>query len=158
MKKYNIGFIIGAIVFGSIGVYASIKYQASEIEYNNETLDNVLDELYNVTNKEVINKITIHLCTKHNANLNYGGNTIISFNESLINAYDYFKIYNYSQNEYVSSCSVRASQKNSGAISLTSYIKYNIDDDSSVWINLLKNNNNSNVDAQCCYDFDFYNE
>lgn len=46
MKKYIIGILIGLIFATSIGVYAAIKYQASEIEYNNTPLDEVLDDLY----------------------------------------------------------------------------------------------------------------
>lgn len=49
-KKTNIkiivAFILGAIIFGGIGVYAAVKIQASEIEYNDTPLDEVLDDLY----------------------------------------------------------------------------------------------------------------
>ena len=50
MKKYIIGFIIDAIVFGSIGVYATVSYQASQIEYNNTTVEATLNDLYSKTN------------------------------------------------------------------------------------------------------------
>ena len=51
MKKYLIGFIFGAIIFGTIGVYAGRTYLASDINYtksNNTTvsLDTALNELY----------------------------------------------------------------------------------------------------------------
>ena len=45
-KNSLLTFVIGLIVAGSIGVYATIKIQASEIEYNNTPLDQVLDDLY----------------------------------------------------------------------------------------------------------------
>ena len=46
MKKYVIGILTGLLIAGTIGVYAAIKYQASEIEYNDTPLDEVLDDLY----------------------------------------------------------------------------------------------------------------
>ena len=46
MKKYMIGILTGLLIAGTIGVYAAIKYQASEIEYNDTPLDEVLDDLY----------------------------------------------------------------------------------------------------------------
>ena len=49
MKKYIIGLLTGLIIATSIGVYAAIKYQASEIEYNDTPLDEVLDDLYSFT-------------------------------------------------------------------------------------------------------------
>lgn len=44
--KIIITFIIGVILTASISVYAAIKYQASEIEYNNTPLNEVLNDLY----------------------------------------------------------------------------------------------------------------
>ena len=52
MKKNILFFLLGLIVAGSIGVYAAIKYQASEIEYNNTPLDQVLDDLYSKSSGE----------------------------------------------------------------------------------------------------------
>ena len=46
MKDKLIGFIIGGIVFGSIGVYAAIKMQASEISYKDPTVEQTLNSLY----------------------------------------------------------------------------------------------------------------
>lgn len=45
--KIVIAFILGLIVASSITTYATIKLQASEIEYNDTPLDQVLDDLYN---------------------------------------------------------------------------------------------------------------
>jgi len=50
MKKYIIGFIIGGIICTSIGVYAAMSYQASEITYKNTTVDQALDDLYSLSN------------------------------------------------------------------------------------------------------------
>ena len=44
MKKgYIISFILGIIIASAISVYA---LEANEIEHNNNTLDTVLDDLY----------------------------------------------------------------------------------------------------------------
>lgn len=50
MKKYIIGFILGAIVFAGIGVYAAIKIQADEIGYKEGTVEDALNDLYSKTN------------------------------------------------------------------------------------------------------------
>ena len=66
MKQRIIGFILGAVVFGSVGlVSGAILYQASEIGYtpkNNtwkksngdkiETIEDAIDELYNISTCE----------------------------------------------------------------------------------------------------------
>lgn len=44
--KIILAFLLGLVIAGSIGVYATIKIQASEIGYNDTTVDQVLDELY----------------------------------------------------------------------------------------------------------------
>ena len=49
MKKNILFFILGFVAAGNISVYAAIKYQASEIEYNDTPLDEVLDDLYTQT-------------------------------------------------------------------------------------------------------------
>ena len=46
IKNNLLGFILGAIVFGSIGVYAAIKIQASEIGYKDTTVEATLNDLY----------------------------------------------------------------------------------------------------------------
>ena len=51
MKKNIMFLIIGIILASSITAYATIKLQANEIEYNDTTLDKVLDDLYSNTGK-----------------------------------------------------------------------------------------------------------
>lgn len=51
MKKFALGIIIGGLVFGSIGIYASSLYHSRDITYNNENsevnnVNDALDELY----------------------------------------------------------------------------------------------------------------
>lgn len=57
MKKFIIknilGFMIGGMLFGSIGVYAASKYKAEEVLYDDVTVKNALDELYDKVNSQV---------------------------------------------------------------------------------------------------------
>ena len=52
MKRNILFFILGGIFFSCISVYATITYQASQINYNNTTLDHVLDDLYSASNAQ----------------------------------------------------------------------------------------------------------
>ena len=57
MKKYVIGFILGAIIFIGIGVYAGTKIQAAEIEYApNVSVKDKIDDLYTTANTTLSNK------------------------------------------------------------------------------------------------------
>ena len=51
--KIILAFIMGAIIFGSIGVYATIKIQADEIGYGEpgKTVADALDDLYDKADK-----------------------------------------------------------------------------------------------------------
>lgn len=46
MKKYLVGFILGTLIFSGVA-YATSMIEASRIQYNDTTLDLVLDDLYN---------------------------------------------------------------------------------------------------------------
>ena len=56
MKKVIISFILGGILFGTIGVIAATTISSKNVTYQNKTVNNALDELYNeaTTGKEVI--------------------------------------------------------------------------------------------------------
>ena len=56
MKKMLISFILGGIIFGTIGVVAATTISSNNVTYQNKTVNNALDELYNeaTTGKEVI--------------------------------------------------------------------------------------------------------
>ena len=56
MKKIILGFILGGIVFGVIGVVASTMISSKNVTYQNKTVNSALDELYNdaITGKELI--------------------------------------------------------------------------------------------------------
>ena len=48
-KNSLLTFVIGLIIAGSIGVYASIKIQSSEIGYKDGTVEDAIDDLYTKT-------------------------------------------------------------------------------------------------------------
>ena len=56
MKKMIIGFLLGGIIFGTIGVVASTTISSKNVTYQNKTVNNALDELYNeaITGKELV--------------------------------------------------------------------------------------------------------
>ena len=56
MKKMIIGIIIGVIISGTVGVLASTIISSTNVTYQNKTVNNALDELYNdvTTGKELV--------------------------------------------------------------------------------------------------------
>ena len=56
MKKIILGFILGGILFGTIGVLASTTISSNNVTYQNKTVSSTLDELYSsvITGKKVI--------------------------------------------------------------------------------------------------------
>ncbi|MBE6161425.1 MAG: hypothetical protein E7158_04320 [Firmicutes bacterium] len=55
LKSRIFAFILGALIFSSISVYAAHKYAASDITYKNTTLDQALNTLYTTQNTTVSN-------------------------------------------------------------------------------------------------------
>ena len=56
MKKIILGIIIGVIISGTVGVIAATTISSKNVTYQNKTVNNALDELYNnaATGKELI--------------------------------------------------------------------------------------------------------
>ena len=74
MRNYIFGFILGAIIISFISVYATSSYIATQIDYKGETLDDVLDDLYDKSN----NDYTIKKVASYASN---GGNSLINYVE-----------------------------------------------------------------------------
>ena len=62
MKKFILGLIIGAITFGTVGVYAALKYQASQVSYTPSdktwkvsNVEDAINDLYNNSGSSGIN-------------------------------------------------------------------------------------------------------
>ena len=68
MKTKIFYFILGAIIFSGISVFATIKFQANEIGYNNTTVEETLNDLYEKVNSTadevVINNSGTYTFTK----------------------------------------------------------------------------------------------
>ena len=58
-------FMLGAIIFGSIGVYASALISSSDVTYNNVTAKEALDDLYDKVN-------TMYTQTEYDQAINTG--------------------------------------------------------------------------------------
>lgn len=52
------GFILGALIFGSIGVYAASLYSSSDVTYKNTTVEAALNELYSIP-KGITSNVTL---------------------------------------------------------------------------------------------------
>ncbi|MBD9085346.1 hypothetical protein EGP64_01610, partial [bacterium] len=50
MKKIILGIIIGVIISGTVGVLASTIISSTIVTYQNKTVNNALDELYDNVN------------------------------------------------------------------------------------------------------------
>ena len=50
MKKIILGFILGGIIFGTIGVLAATIVSSTIVTYQDKTVNNALDELYDSVN------------------------------------------------------------------------------------------------------------
>ena len=69
--KTIVAIIITFIVTLSMSVYATIKFQASEIEYNDTPLDQVLDDLYNASRMDFCHLVSEQFGTKNNVGAKY---------------------------------------------------------------------------------------
>ena len=108
-------FILGAIIFSSITVYATVKYQASEIEYNDTPLNEVLDDLYNFSGQsnENVSIRSINIT----ASTNNENKMIVGMNPTRV-VIDCPGIYNYSypsHMEWTSTSGYTKSSSNSSA-------------------------------------------
>ena len=90
MKKNIFFFIIGLIVAGSVGVYATIKIQANEIEYKDGTVESALNNLYSEVDKQ-----TGSFTLNYEIGSNHDGQNKQQFRVSLSSfaeKYNFFKI------------------------------------------------------------------
>ena len=135
MKKNILFFILGGIFFSCISVYATIYYDASQINYKNTTLDHAIDDLYTTQNTTVTNlQGQISTLQTTNTNLNNQLNAPIDYYirvESLSKSYSstaniqntkipwmskYAKVKygSLEKNSYASSCVFKGNRKSDG--------------------------------------------
>ena len=53
MKKYIFGLLSGIVIASVLNVYATIYYDASQINYKNTTLDHAIDDLYDRADRDI---------------------------------------------------------------------------------------------------------
>lgn len=100
-KKFIFGFILGALIFGTIGVSAATYYASKDVSYDNassgmssDNVQDAIDELYQIANtKPAIDKVTElvstntnELYTDEHGDIRYYGsnpNNYVTFNNEL---------------------------------------------------------------------------
>lgn len=101
IKNNIFGFILGALIFGTIGVSAATYYNSKDVTYDNKTsgmssnnVQDAIDELYQIANppaaidtiKDLVSTNTNELYTDDHNNIRYYGkspNNYVSFNNEL---------------------------------------------------------------------------
>ena len=115
--KVFIAILITAIICISGTVYAAIKIQASEIEYNDTTVDQALNDLYTIVDKPI--------------NLSIRGGSFstskytqsdLQFSGDLLNNYQYFKVTKISKSNDNNKCLLKGYSR-----------------DQSKWVDILEN-------------------
>ena len=135
MKKYIIGFILGAIIFSGLSVYATIYYEASQITYKSTTLDHAIDDLYNTQNTTITNlQGQISTLQTTNTSLNNQLNAPIDYyirvesnsknyasianiqnvSNVWLSRYTKIKYVSLNKNSYAASCLLRGNRKSDG--------------------------------------------
>ena len=67
MKRYVYGLITGLLIAGSIGVYASYKYNASDVSYKDSDVESAIEEISEKVNKPDARIIPYETYTFNNA-------------------------------------------------------------------------------------------
>ena len=168
-KKSNIfSFMLGAIIFGGIGTVFAYTILAKDVGYTPKDttwkVDNVkeaIDDLYNKTNKEILNRYTVSL--RAGTSFTNDVETLLNFSGSTYSNYKYFKITSLTLNDNASfgKCSAWSTKQNK-SIKLNLNTEYEIFSDtdnyrfSGIMINTNSKNNGSW--ATCVAEIMFYNK
>ena len=180
MKKYIIGLLSGIVIASVVNVYATIYYEASQINYKNTTLDHAIDDLYTTQNTTVsILNSTISTQNGTISNLQtslndyksislrmqcnstgtgYGTANVFIDNKKVLK-YKYFKITLNSTNEYLKSYGVRGGKSDgSGNVDISLNTQYLTSDYTATWVNCSSNStSNTNNIARVDYNVLLYN-
>lgn len=150
--------IITAIIFMGVGVLAA-NINADEIEYNNGTVKDALDTLYDVTNKEILNKFDLYLRAWGYSNTNLFQSDLDNIaNDSQIKQnYTYFKITNITKNNSGNQCiPIAYDISNSAWQNITENIEYELSDYNNIGIKGYSYQNDAL--ASCSMKVTFYNK
>ena len=150
MKKSNIfSFIVGAVLFGGIGVVAAynmlakdIKYTPSDTSWNVDNVEDAIDDLYANKNKEILNKFTLKVRAESYSST-YQGVTNYNMNNmsSIKDNYQFFKITDISTENLKSYEFAGWDTKTKTIIPIQMNKEYSLDQISSFWIIVTSNSN-----------------
>ena len=75
LKSRLLAFILGAIIFGSVGVLASQIF-ARDISYGNTNVESALNDLYSKANEDIISKLSLTTSFEYSVGVRTGPKTM----------------------------------------------------------------------------------
>ena len=144
LKSRVFAFVLGAIIFGGIGVASAIIYQSKDVIYTpTETtweVDNVkdaLDDLY--INASKFKTMTIGLQAR-SWSTSSESSALLDFSP-FVGIYKYFKVINLT-NTSLRSCLIYRWDKNAQAeFETVQNVEYSLDNNANVYLNVVNDNN-----------------
>ena len=157
MKKVILGFIIGIVVCGVVGVSA-ITLLAKDIAYKDTNVESALNDLYNKADKEILHNLALKMRTQALSSQYPSTTNYMIFLTKLRQFYSYFKITDVSCNNYVN-------QNNNGIITygdrsgnydvLSPNVEYSFEVYSNILTDVISSSNGNA--AYCDVTINFYN-
>jgi len=160
--KIIIAFVIGLIVAGSIGVYAAIYLQASDIRYDDTTVDQALNNLYIKADKPILKQFSFIMRSGSSSTTKYGL-TDFNFPGTVADNYKYFKVTKVEKNNNGNTCTLRAySIDKSNWLSIDTNTEYEILSDTDEYnyraVDVLTYSYQENQFATCTVHIILYNK
>ena len=156
MKKNIIVFIVAAIIFTGIGVYAGSRITAGEIEYKETTVEGALDNLYITANNSILTDMIIR---QQSAAKTFSiADSVFYFDNYSAGDYTYFEITNKSVNAYADSCTFKGRLSSSNVYDdLIENQRYSISDYQYIYSHLIPVSTTDTANyARCYYDIHVY--
>jgi dolichyl-phosphate-mannose--protein O-mannosyl transferase len=151
--KVFVAIIITVIICTSTTVYAAYNYYAKDIKYKDTNVDDALNKLYEINQKN--NSITL-------------SERLISYNKSYFSTWSFkfedneiaqnhskFKINEVSCDENLSSSQLRGSKIGTGNVDMETNNEYLINEYISIWLNI-KSTTDDNKGCVCSIKVQFY--
>ena len=164
MKKVILGFIIGIVVCGVVGVSA-YTLLAKDIAYKDTNVEAALNDLYTTTNQTISNlqaelvshnTLTLQVRTTISGQSATSGTTYIT--SDLKDRYQYFKLNILGTPSNIGSYKFRGAHKTNGNSDMNADTQYNTSDYNRIWLSLTPNSSASTSSpADAIYTLYFYN-
>ena len=158
IKNNIFGFIVGAVIFGCLGVIAANMVNARDILYRDTNVESAIDDLYTKANHELLRELTLKIRTQNNGASYMSNTNYMMFDNKIMQYYDYFMITNVS-------CSNVDSSKGGGLTYgdnhgsyevLSANTKYSFEVYTNIWTNVISTSND--LASYCDVTIKFYNE